>query len=578
MFFFKFYHRRRVGSETETVSLEKIVMWSAGSVVCLLLVTIVLCSVTAEFSAVRTNINKQFIDANGNTRIFRGVNAVYKIAPWIPSSEGFDSQTTLSELDAQNLKAWGFNVVRLGVMWPGVEPGPAGAVSKDYLDSVQEVVNILAEHDVHVVLDMHQDLFARDYCGEGVADYVVDKCKPFMPEGMPSFPFPVTNETVPLDEDGNPTLDFCLERPFIQWYFTHEVSAMFQCLYENKANLWDDYAGFWKAVATRFVDSPNVLGYELLNEPWLGDIYTYPNLLLPKQTEQKYLEPMYQHIHEAIREVDDRKIIFFEGVTIDYWASGFSQVPGGPEYASRSAIAYHIYCPGANPTLKMNEVCKPIDKEFMTMRQRDAERLGTGLILTEFGATQDGRLDYMNLEDVAQLADSYGSSWMYWQFKYYEDLTTMTPQGESLYSGEGGTVSEGKLKVLSRTYPQVVAGELGSFFFNSHTHVFSMSFTPSVDGPNAGGPTEIYFNGPIHYPHGAMVELKADEGADLTKVYITCSPDKLGVDLQARPNWTLDGTPKTLNLEIRPCSMDDRKLDMCTCPQTVRRDPRELSE
>ena len=56
-----------------------------------------------------------FIDNAGRTRIFHGMNAVYKIAPWHPTTTGFDSTSTLSDIDASNLKAWGFNVVRLGV-------------------------------------------------------------------------------------------------------------------------------------------------------------------------------------------------------------------------------------------------------------------------------------------------------------------------------------------------------------------------------------------------------------------------------------------------------------------------------
>jgi hypothetical protein len=54
--------------------------------------------------------------------IFHGVNAVYKIAPWHPSTTGFDPLSSLSDIDAANLKSWGFNIVRLGVMWPGKFP------------------------------------------------------------------------------------------------------------------------------------------------------------------------------------------------------------------------------------------------------------------------------------------------------------------------------------------------------------------------------------------------------------------------------------------------------------------------
>lgn len=44
----------------------------------------------------------------------------------MPSNRGFDLD------EGPILKEWGFNVVRLGVMWPGVEPEP-GQVDQGHL-------------------------------------------------------------------------------------------------------------------------------------------------------------------------------------------------------------------------------------------------------------------------------------------------------------------------------------------------------------------------------------------------------------------------------------------------------------
>ena len=123
------------------------------------------------------------------TLIFHGVNAVYKIAPWHPATTGYDSTSTLSSTDAANLKDWGFNVVRLGVMWPGVEPGARGAYNQTYLDQIETIVKNLAKEDIYVVLDLHQDLLHRKYCGEGVPDYVYNICKSAQPAGTISTQF-----------------------------------------------------------------------------------------------------------------------------------------------------------------------------------------------------------------------------------------------------------------------------------------------------------------------------------------------------------------------------------------------------
>lgn len=54
-----------------------------------------------------------------------------------------------------------------------------------------------------------------------------------------------------------------------------------QSLYDNEQQIQDHFAEFWGQVAQRFQGNPYVLGYELLNEPWTGDIYRHPEQLKP---------------------------------------------------------------------------------------------------------------------------------------------------------------------------------------------------------------------------------------------------------------------------------------------------------
>ena len=62
----------------------------------------------------------------------------------------------------------------------------------------------------------------------------------------------------------------------------------------------DEFAQFWGLVAKTFADRDVVLGYELMNEPWCGDIYEDPSLLIPGIADRKHLEPMYDQSEASI--------------------------------------------------------------------------------------------------------------------------------------------------------------------------------------------------------------------------------------------------------------------------------------
>ena len=63
--------------------------------------------------------DKWFVDEHNRVVLFHGINAVQKQFPWIPNTKEID-MTNKTQLF--NLKKWGLNVVRLGVMWSGLAP------------------------------------------------------------------------------------------------------------------------------------------------------------------------------------------------------------------------------------------------------------------------------------------------------------------------------------------------------------------------------------------------------------------------------------------------------------------------
>lgn len=73
-------------------------------------------------------------------------------------------------------------------------------------------------------------------------------------------------------------------------------------LFENQANM-DEYCRIWKIIAERYAEEPIILGYELLNEP----IDKKYDALYP------YLQPTYERVTAAIREVDKNHIVILGG-------------------------------------------------------------------------------------------------------------------------------------------------------------------------------------------------------------------------------------------------------------------------
>ena len=83
--------------------------------------------------------SRMLLDSEGRTLILHGVNAIYKVPPYLPDSSRFDAETSLNEDDIRNLVKWGFNFVRLGVMWEAVER-KEGVYDTQYLNQVKNLI------------------------------------------------------------------------------------------------------------------------------------------------------------------------------------------------------------------------------------------------------------------------------------------------------------------------------------------------------------------------------------------------------------------------------------------------------
>eukprot|EP01045_Picozoa_sp_COSAG04_P014281 COSAG04_NODE_1059_length_8523_cov_2.419853_2_plen_475_part_00 len=254
-----------------------------------------------------------FFDAHGRVRIFHGAARVQKKPPW------YFPDLLEGDTEARAMEALGFNVLRLGFMWSGYNPAP-GVYNRSYVEVIKTTVAQLNAHGVYVLLDMHQDILSSAFClYDGAPRWVIDKSTAALPRDH-AYPAPIG---APAPSDNNCTLSGSPHSPCnCSWQagwsenaLTYAAANAYQSIYDNKAGMRDDMANMWANAAAEFKDTPGVIGYELMNEPFAGDIFSQPELVLPGVAGQRNLQKMHDAVAEKIREVDEKHIIFFEPVT-----------------------------------------------------------------------------------------------------------------------------------------------------------------------------------------------------------------------------------------------------------------------
>ena len=250
-----------------------------------------------------------FVDEDGREVVLHGTNAVVKGPPWVPVADEFSADLSMTDADFAIMRDLGLTVVRLGVMWPGVEPS-RGVYNETYLDIVADIVERAERHDVYVLMDMHQDVLADRFCGEGLPDWAVKTSGKWGPLPAP-FPWPLGSAFRTEPRTGFPVRPDCAKHGWPDYYAAAETGQAFAALWTNRDGLLDAWAGMWAKVAERFKGNPAVLGLELMNEPFPGDVWSHPTELLPfrhRNGEALNMLPAYEALSAAIAAVDPDRL------------------------------------------------------------------------------------------------------------------------------------------------------------------------------------------------------------------------------------------------------------------------------
>ena len=326
---------------------------------------------TESLALTRVKVDRTYLrDAHGRYVMFHGVNL--SGSNKVPVISGTGSAETFTYIgkpfpmaDAEKrfseLALAGFNVVRLLVMWEGVEPQKKGTYDAKYLAYIRDLVKMAHKYGIYVLMDFHQDMFSRHlkvYFNDQPDD--VEDAKPGSVEwimlslvnrvGVSTYPETVQGDGAPkwavqaclqekkmdskhwgkprllaglagdlakvekllrffsrllgLDTGGGPDPAWATKfagyvgslskydvdetsdmLPFTNWGLAHtlslDVARAYACLYAGDVAfprlkvgtqgiedyLQEAYANAWAEVAEQVKDLPNVVGYDIMNEP-----------------------------------------------------------------------------------------------------------------------------------------------------------------------------------------------------------------------------------------------------------------------------------------------------------------------
>ena len=409
----------------------------------------------------------KFVDSEGRQVLLHGVNVIDK-------SRRNNYQSWHGPEEFTEMRQWGFNCLRLGILWDGVEPEP-GVYDEAYLVGVDQRIQWAKENGLYVLLDMHQDLFSAKLGADGAPEWAV------------------------LDE-GKPNI-----RAGETWgmaYFTSPaIQTAFDNFWENKPapdgmGVQDHFALAWQHVAARYADEPIVVGYDLFNEPFPGSairktalakmaaaakamaeksgkklnissiagmiaesdsliehlddfevyrVFTEAGTSHSQEFERGELADFYTRVSEAIRAVDPNHILFLETHILCNAGTPSGVMPitdSNGTFDPLQAFAPHGY----DLVTDTPQAAQPSEARLKWIFQRHAEtaeRLGLPTLVGEWGAFY-GNSDALNAAQmVVRQIEQYRFSDTYWSYGSNREID------EASY-----------FPVLNRPYPPVVAGTL----------------------------------------------------------------------------------------------------------------------
>ena len=364
-----------------------------------------------------------FITNQRSSVVLHGVNLVNKKEPYTYQNIG------IGEEDIKLIRDLGLNVVRLGISWVGIEKVP-NVYDEQYMNKIFQTVKMLIDNQIYVLIDLHQDAYAKKHGGFGMPDWSALGKGKMDPIGFPINEFGGLDR--PKGSPGSGKISTVIDVDFDSFWGNLPFKGK---------GIQEKYLDMLEFVVKQIKAQPEsiqngIVGLEIMNEPFPGVGWTActDGTLLEdgalnfqkgcKDFDIEKLTLFYKKAIRKIRSVDQTIMIWVDPVNLfGLGAPSFLDFKEMEDSKNLLVFSWHNYF--TLDFLKPFENVEKIHKKY-------PERIGS--MMTEFGANDNITV----WESILPLADKYKTSWIYW---------TYANNPQFAFSDTGGTIpSDPKLQ------------------------------------------------------------------------------------------------------------------------------------
>jgi len=425
--------------------------------------------------------------------VFRGVNARVQglfdvqLDPMRcpPPSDVLEAIPALTDDDLARMRTAGFDALRLPIDWSAIEP-TQGAYDETYLMRVEDVVSRAAAHDVRVLIDFHADGWSKDL-GE---------------DGAPLW------ATVPT-----PTMLLCGPLTDLTTRRTATLtnySTFFDDTMPASVALQEAYAAMVAHVAARFADEPDVLGYDLFNEPIPSDAA---------------IERFYARILPSLRAADARHLAFFEPSAVRNLTDR-GPIASAPFPDPGGVYAVHLYTLSfSDPMNELATITRARLEPNVMHAVSEAASYQAPLFAGEWGVTPSSPGSSAYVGFMYDLFDGIAASSTVWLWK------EESQGGWGFYDVDAsGRFTERPAVFTAHTRPwaEVIAGTPMGATYDATTHTYTLTYVGRGDlAPSVlRVPTDPYPSFAVRCD-GAV--LNATRDPSNARVEVVCAGDGMHV-------------------------------------------------